>query len=398
MDVVYTIPIRSDVSATFFANAWSSASTDGDEFEFWFSEDGSNYDFMFTVAGGSDDDTYRSFIMGTPSSSTIYVKVFDTDRGEGNRSLDQLSIDHMFIRTELSADPPPAKPTLTATAGGASSADLSWGDVGTETGYRVQRSTDGATYATIVNLAANATNYQDTGLSGGTQYWYRVGAFNAGGTTYSDPKSITTDEAEEVHVGALAGSSSGGKKWTATVLVTVHNAADGSAGSGAQVSGTWGDGGSGSGTCTTTGTGTCSVSKGFKPNVSSVSFTVNNIVKAGATYNSGANETTSVTVSSAASKGVAGGVEIPEALSLDQNYPNPFNPVTIIQYGLPETGHVTVSVYNALGVEVARLQDGVRDAGWYRASFDGSRLSSGIYVAVVRYGGLVRTKTMLLAK
>jgi hypothetical protein len=92
------------------------------------------------------------------------------------------------------------------------------------------------------------------------------------------------------------------------------------------------------------------------------------------------------------------GAEIPDALSLEQNYPNPFNPVTILSYGLPEAQDVTVSVFNALGIEVARLHDGSQEAGWHRVAFDGTDLSSGLYVAVVRAGGTMRSKTMLLAK
>jgi hypothetical protein len=129
-----------------------------------------------------------------------------------------------------------------------------------------------------------------------------------------------------------------------------------------------------------------------------VSFTVTNVTRAGATYDDGANHVSSVVVSGAAGKADVAGTEVPGQLSLDQNYPNPFNPITVLQYGIPETGHVTLAVYNALGTEVARLENGVMEAGWHRTAFDGSRLSSGVYVAVIRYGGSVKTRTMLLTK
>ena len=51
-----------------------------------------------------------------------------------------------------------------------------------------------------------------------------------------------------------------------------------------------------------------------------------------------------------------------------------------ISYQLPASSRVTVKVYDILGREVATLVDGMKEAGYYTATFDGSRLSSGIYI------------------
>jgi len=65
---------------------------------------------------------------------------------------------------------------------------------------------------------------------------------------------------------------------------------------------------------------------------------------------------------------------------LGQNYPNPFNPITQINYSLPQSSYITLKVYNLLGQEVTSLFEGIRLQGNYTATFDGSRLSSGVYL------------------
>ncbi|MDE3057897.1 MAG: T9SS type A sorting domain-containing protein [Bacteroidota bacterium] len=69
----------------------------------------------------------------------------------------------------------------------------------------------------------------------------------------------------------------------------------------------------------------------------------------------------------------------PNTFSLSQNYPNPFNPSTIIKYSLPESGYVSLKVYNLLGQEEASLFDGFRHAGNYTATFNAKNLASGLY-------------------
>jgi hypothetical protein len=89
---------------------------------------------------------------------------------------------------------------------------------------------------------------------------------------------------------------------------------------------------------------------------------------------------------------------------LKQNYPNPFNPQTTVRYDLPEDATVTLTVYNTLGQEVARLVDGIESAGYKSAVFEAASLPSGVYFYRMNASGIqtgsayTRVMKMLLVK
>jgi hypothetical protein len=77
---------------------------------------------------------------------------------------------------------------------------------------------------------------------------------------------------------------------------------------------------------------------------------------------------------------------IPPAFELHQNYPNPFNPGTAVSCQLSAAGLVRLTVHDLLGREVATLLEGFKEAGRYEVRFDGTGLSSGIYVCRLTVG------------
>jgi hypothetical protein len=87
---------------------------------------------------------------------------------------------------------------------------------------------------------------------------------------------------------------------------------------------------------------------------------------------------------------------VPIQLILMQNYPNPFNPSTAIRYGLPGSSHVTLTVFNTLGQQVATLVNESQEAGYHEVRFDGSGLASGMYFYRIQAGDLVKMKKALL--
>lgn len=90
--------------------------------------------------------------------------------------------------------PPSAPANLTAQAASKTQVNLAWQDTATnETGFKIERSTDGKSYSQVATVAAGVTTYANTGLSGGKTYYYRVRATNAGGdSAYSNVVTVAT--------------------------------------------------------------------------------------------------------------------------------------------------------------------------------------------------------------
>jgi len=89
---------------------------------------------------------------------------------------------------------------------------------------------------------------------------------------------------------------------------------------------------------------------------------------------------------------------IPEYYELNQNYPNPFNPVTIINYQLPMTSDVNISIYNLLGQKVATLINERKQAGYHQVEWDATGFASGVYYYRMVAGNYVETRKMIYLK
>jgi endonuclease/exonuclease/phosphatase family metal-dependent hydrolase len=88
----------------------------------------------------------------------------------------------------------------------------------------------------------------------------------------------------------------------------------------------------------------------------------------------------------------------PHEFRLYQSYPNPFNPSTIINYELPITNDVELSVYNALGQKVITLVAERQAAGSYQVEWDASEMASGTYYYRIRAGEFVDVRKMVLIR
>jgi len=90
--------------------------------------------------------------------------------------------------------------------------------------------------------------------------------------------------------------------------------------------------------------------------------------------------------------------QTPDKFILSQNYPNPFNPSTTIQYSIPESGNVSLRIYNTLGEEVADLVNENQQPGIYKINFNSEKLSSGIYFYSLNVNNYSSVKKMILLK
>ena len=94
---------------------------------------------------------------------------------------------------------------------------------------------------------------------------------------------------------------------------------------------------------------------------------------------------------------------IPQEFELAQNYPNPFNPETTIEYNLPKSSHIVLTLYDVLGHEIITLVDEKQQAGLHQQNWNacdcfGNQVSSGIYVYKIKTDDDVCIKKMLYIK
>ncbi len=214
----FSLPAGSGLS--FHANAYRTDSSDGDAWRVEVSQDQQSWQTMFTVTKTGPSEVYQSATLPAAMVGTVYVRVIDTDRSAGNRSLDSIFVDHLYFEvTGVGAGLPPGAPSgLVAAPTSSSEIGLSWSDgSSSEDGFELQRSPDGASWSTIAgSLAANSTSFTDGGLQPDTEYRYRIRAFNSSGssdwsnvataTTFSVGTADVVPFGEQAGAGAISGT------------------------------------------------------------------------------------------------------------------------------------------------------------------------------------------------
>ena len=95
--------------------------------------------------------------------------------------------------------------------------------------------------------------------------------------------------------------------------------------------------------------------------------------------------------------------QVPTSFGLAQNWPNPFNASTMIRFDLRQGGEVELTIYNVSGQRIRILMDGVREAGSYVVSWDGTdefgrAVASGVYLVRMATNDFVGVKRMVMLR
>src|SRR6185312_6352977 len=136
------------------------------------------------------------------SAGTHVIKVLvDTNGSGGNIG----NFHWLRLTTVTSGSVPTAPASLTATAG-SGQITLQWTNTATnQTGFEIDKSTDGTNFSPLTNVGGNVTNYSDAAVTAGTTYYYRVEATNSAGSSPSSniANAVAVAAAPQVYVSDL---------------------------------------------------------------------------------------------------------------------------------------------------------------------------------------------------
>jgi C1A family cysteine protease/predicted secreted protein len=259
--------------------------------------------YLVTVDKTADDDGYQVAELGSVLG-TIYIRVVDNDRTQGENLNDTLYVDHMYVDGGGPPTEPPDPATNPEPADGATyvttTPTLSWtAGVGAES-HDVYFGTNPAPGPDQFQGNQAGTSFSPGTLDLNATYYWRIDEVNSIGTTTGSVWSFTTRSSEEpqtVYVSSIAmsGKKAGANRF-GTAVITIHDT-DGNPVSGAMVYGTW----SGDYAATVGGVtgadGTVSfTSSNVKVTNATFTFTVDDVVLAGYVYDPNLNVETSDTI------------------------------------------------------------------------------------------------------
>ncbi|MEW6026546.1 MAG: fibronectin type III domain-containing protein [Planctomycetota bacterium] len=180
--------------------AWQDNSSDEDGFKIERGTNGITYTLIATQYPNvtSYNDT------GLSANTQYYYRIWASNaNGDSSKA--------SATATTPSIPVPTGPSGLVVTPIDANTINLGWTDNSdNETGFQIRRSLDGDVYNVITTTGANATIYQNSGLTQNTYYYYRVYAYNGSGnsTTYASGFAQTPDTIPSAPSGLAASTIS----------------------------------------------------------------------------------------------------------------------------------------------------------------------------------------------
>ncbi len=382
--------VPSSSALTFYVEGYRPNNAEGDNFTFAYSTDNNNFTNLVTV-NSATEQVYSASI---PSSvfGTVYIRVVDTDQSTGAKNLDAVYIDEMYI--EYSSVPvAPVADFSGSPTSGSSPLNVSFTDLssGNPTSWSWTFGDGGNSTAQNPSYTYNSIGTYSVSLTA-------TNANGSDGVTKTDYITVSAT-ASDMHVNANTVTRAVNKKkgrGAATIVIFDSNSQP-VANATVFVNFDGPNAGSLSGLTATDGS--VSFNTPWKTNPGGEwCFEVTNVTHASLAYNSGDNVVTRSCESGPAFKNEGLNSLMPEAYALQQNYPNPFNPATGISFSLPQSGHVSLTIYNVAGQQVEVLVNGVMNAGYHTVEWDGSSYSSGVYLYRLNTTNFADTKKMVLIK
>jgi len=257
---------------------------------------------LVTVVKTADDAGYQSAELGSVQG-TIYIRVVDNDRTQGQNSNDTLYVDHMVIDGGAPPTEPPDPATNPEPAHGATDVTttptLSWTAGVGAASHDVYFGTNPALGPDQFQGNQSGTSFSPGALTLNTTYYWRIDEVNSVGTTTGSVWSFITRSSAEPKMYVFSidmSSKTAGANRFATAAITIRDT-DGNPVSGATVYGTWSGDYAATVNGVTVADGTVSfTTSNVKVANASFTFTVDDVVLAGYGYDPTLNVETSDTI------------------------------------------------------------------------------------------------------
>ena len=296
----WTVNVTGGNSVTFYVEAYKTANSEGDDFIFSYSTDNVNFTDMVTVTKTADDNVAQSYALPNTLSGTVYIRVTDSDSTAGQKVLDTVTIDEMYIRSD--GTPPPnqapsfsSDPVVEANATESSAYSASIADNASDP------ESDPMTFSKVSGPAwlSVASNGALSGTPGAGDVGLNSFTVQVDATGGSDTATlqITVDAAgtiTDIYISDITMSSAsyGGNRISGIATITVKDEF-GATVSGASVSVDWSGATSSSASGATDGSGMVVFQSAKVKNGGTYTVTVTDVTASGYNYNPSLNVETS---------------------------------------------------------------------------------------------------------